>query len=303
MNTYQIIRKSVDAPSLLLGVSGVLFGLAAASAEGQIHFMPAILALLFVFFCQCNTNIGHRYLDDKYDRGENRADGMYEGEKSLLTVRETLYEGVKICSILEATVGLAILATSGWWTITFAILTFVAMVFSNMGPRPLFRSKVFPILTGLMFGPAIVCGTALMQFAYDKGLDKGVTTSAIISIVLFSILAGILAFMCHVFVTIREQRNDFKIGKGNFASIFKRTSAYFMLFTVTIIATTLSVLIPFLLKMHHIYAAIPLPILMIIPIGMVMKGNRYKAAVRCSILIMMICAFFYAIIYPIAFFY
>lgn len=298
-NPIKIFLKGIHPSSLSMGISSVIIGSAAAAAVGQYHFMPAVLALLFACFCQANMNLGCRYLDIKHNSLLSREE-LSKLKNNPVSKLNIYREGMKVCTILEATVGLAILSLVGWWTLIFAAFTIIFMTMSNIGRHPISRTAFYPIVAFFVFGPLGVSGTALIENSYNNGLL--ISHQTILSIVYMSIISGLLAANCHILYSITKRKKDLETKRDSIATKLRPGVIWLILGLSYGIATFLSLYAPQAIGLHHDYALLPIPAFGFLAIGLSMAKNRNRAALQLATLVMMLYAASIMIIFPIAYY-
>lgn len=257
MNAYEILKKAAAPKTLLMGISSVISGTAAAASHGNIEILVAILCLMFVIFGQIAANYTHRYCDDKYHFGENRVEGFYD-EKMTQPVSWLIKEGIKAFSILAAMAGFAILAICGWWTLCIAALLGIIIVTVNLGRHPFTRRPVYLLASFLIFGPIGVIGTELTQswLSTDVLLNKWDIAPAIV----MSIIMGCMAVNVHLIFGMVSRKKDIQIGKRTFAVKYGPNISTGFIFFNGLVYASAGIIGPFLIDMPNPIAYLPLPI-------------------------------------------
>lgn len=204
MNALQIIKKASNPITLLIGLSSVIGGTAAAAAFGSVDLLLVFMCILFTVFAQLASNLAHRWNDERHSYGENIRDGFHE-EALEAPVTTILREGINIFSILAAMSGFAIILISGWWSIAVAAIIIIAIVLSFLVQRPSDRSPLYAIATFIIFGPVCVLGTDLVQTFHQALIDNPeVTFSEVFSGwdpipgYIASIIFGLMAVIVHL---------------------------------------------------------------------------------------------------------
>ncbi len=162
MDFIPTLNKASSRGSLWLGVAAVAAGAAAAAMHGNLVVLPLTLCLLFGIAAQFSINFLHRYNDERYNFGENKADGIsFEDSSfsSLTVLREALFGSC----LVTLMIGLVIITMGGWVMIIFgAALTLLAVIL-NLGKHPLSRTPWGLPLTSLAFGPVGTLAVCFLQ--------------------------------------------------------------------------------------------------------------------------------------------
>lgn len=211
--------KASNFPTLLMGISSVFGGTAAAAARGNVEWLPMILCLFFAVTIQIAANLVHRYYDNKYELGENDIDGVYN------TYTRTEYsQFLKSCALVmfmvSAMPGLALMAVSGWWTLIFAALILLFIYLVNCKPVHLCHTPIYTFITFLVFGPIATIGTSLCQSQIHavhpfSWFDLQPACN-------MSIIMGLMAVNCHLVYNYASYNVDLGDGRRTFTVIYGR---------------------------------------------------------------------------------
>lgn len=170
MSIFNIILRSLGLPSLVIGVSSVLAGIAAALIHGNFELLPATLCILFSCAAQMTSNATHRYYDSRYNLGENIDDGIIDNCDTELRVTPMLRECSVSLLMITSMLGLAISAMAGWWALAVGIGMLLLGLANTAGPNPLGRTPYSPLSSFLFFGPVAVIGTSLVQSGHEASV-------------------------------------------------------------------------------------------------------------------------------------
>lgn len=168
MNRFQLLIKAVNPVSLLIGVSSVIGGTAAATGFGRPNFLTALFCLIFAVSGQIAATLMGRYLGVKNNYPRNDT-GVLE-KYSFEPLAGVLKEGMEAFTLLAATAGLFLLAVSGWWTIVVAIMLAMLVYAVNVGSNPLTRNPFYLVVSFLIYGPIAVFGTAFTQESVNSNI-------------------------------------------------------------------------------------------------------------------------------------
>lgn len=169
-------RENVSVPTLLvqgalpqmllLSVATVAGGTAAATLRGNLEIFPATLCLIFSLLTQVSATYWHFYVKTRSTDDANEA---VDADFFRLPKTSVLREAALGVGILAATVGLALVAMAGTFTIIVGVLLLCVIYVTFGGRHPATDSPWGVLCTFLLFGPIGVIGTCLMQSGHEAG--------------------------------------------------------------------------------------------------------------------------------------
>lgn len=202
MTALQLLIRASAPRTLLLAISSVIGGLAAAACDGMVDTQLAFACLLFAVFGQIASNLFRYYIDDR--RGFSPFGDRYT-DKDLVSIRRALREGVYISTTLALMMGLTILLMAGIWTLVIAGVIFLLLAPTFLSRRPAAYSAYSLIATFMIYGPIGVFGTDLTQNIYNVTRYIAAPTFNTlldywdpIPTVLSSIIFGCMAMIVHI---------------------------------------------------------------------------------------------------------
>ena len=214
---------------LLMSMATVAAGTAAAALRGNMELLPATLCLLFALFVQIAGTYMHFYVETR--RRKLRFDDEVVDPDSLddalgqLPRASVLRASASAFMILAATVGLALLAMGGLWTLLVAVVLVAVVWLTFMAPRPMAETSLGVVSTFLLFGPVGVIGTCLAQSGHEASSLMSfydVEPSLYLSVVM-----GLMAVNCGIFHNIASRKMDMALGKQTFPVVAgKRLSLF-----------------------------------------------------------------------------
>ena len=222
MTLFNVITKSINAESLLMGMATVFAGTAAAGLHGNLEVLPAILCLLFAIFSQGASNLAHRYMDECTNSGENIDDDISGTGESGFPTRVILKEGFISLTLLAMMIGCSLATMTGWWAFALGILIFIIGWFTNAGPM-LVRTPWSLVSTFLLFGPIGVMGTSLVQSLHEATDPLGWYDLS--PAIYLSGVMGLMAVNCHITYNFATYHNDIRNDKKTFSIVFGRKAA------------------------------------------------------------------------------
>lgn len=258
MTAIQILKTAAAPFTLWIGVSAVIAGWTAAVAHGNFMFLPAVMCMVFCIFAQLFSNFTHRYFDNKHDYGENRRDGIDRCDDLDRPVSFVLKEAMKVTGVIAAMAGLWLLAFAGWWAINIAVILGICVAVTNLGPKPLSQSRLYPIMTFLLFGPIAVIGTSVVQSEHSAlhilswwDLEPGVVIGTMI---------GLMAMKSHLIYGAFHRLTGQHSSRTKFIGRYIKHAYVAVIVCITIAYVAVGVLTPRLLhisNMPWLFIAIP----------------------------------------------
>lgn len=258
MTAIDIMKTAAAPTTLWIGVSSVIAGSAAAVAHGNFVLLPALACLIFCIFAQLFSNLTHRYFDDKHGYGENAADGIHYCDDLDRPVSYVLSEAMKVTGIIAAMAGLAILAFAGWWAMVIALVLIVLVVLTNLGPKPLSRTALYPVVTFILFGPIAVIGTCLIQS--EASAKNMLSWWDLEPAVIMSIIIGLMAMNGHLIYGAFHVSSKLYSSRTSFFGKYAR-HAYIVLTVVIVLGYGVcQILVPILMDLRDkpwLYLIVP----------------------------------------------
>jgi 1,4-dihydroxy-2-naphthoate octaprenyltransferase len=204
-------RVATRSLSLLLAVSPVLVGASlAAMRTGQLHAVPALLALCGALLVQLITNLQN---DVGYTLRGGDASGQRIGlpratSSGLLAVRQ-VQRAIVGLSLVAVGVGLSLVVLCGWPVLALGSASLLAALAYMGGPKPIAYTPFGELTVFVFFGCVGVLGT------------DWVLTGAIGSASIFAAVAvGCIAAAALAVNNHRDQAHDRSVGRNTFAAMW-----------------------------------------------------------------------------------
>lgn len=171
MDVLSLVKRKANLPSLMLGAGSVLAGSGAAAIRGYLDILAASICLLFVIFAQLAANFGHYYLEiGRYyanlPRPKLREHKWYGNLLVVRVFREASFAAMIMAGMLALTI--MTMAGSPWWVMILGIVVVGINLLLSFGKHPLYGTPWAVVFTGILFGPAGVIGTALLQVQHKS---------------------------------------------------------------------------------------------------------------------------------------
>lgn len=213
MTIVETIVKAARTKTLIIGISSVLGGSAAAACHGNFELIPATLCLLFVIFAQISGNLYQKYYETRYNIASVHA---MEVNDRRIFARVALHEAARGTLVIALTIGLAIASMVGWWSFIVGIVILVLFYFYNMSMKPLYRSPYAIIVTFIVFGPIATIATSLVQSQHSAS-GSPINWFDIQPAAIMSIITGLMAMNYHVISSLSTHRENLDSGKMTLA--------------------------------------------------------------------------------------
>jgi 1,4-dihydroxy-2-naphthoate octaprenyltransferase len=176
-------------PTLSLSMTPVAVGTALAwAAEGKIHWLAVLAALLGSIFIQLGTNLHNDAVDsERGGDGPDRIGPLRATASGLLNATE-VKRGALACYALAALMGLYLVFVGGWPILLLGILSILSGWAYTGGPLPIAYIPLGEIFVVAFFGVGAVCGTYwlctadLSSAAMEAGLALGLLAGAVLLI-------------------------------------------------------------------------------------------------------------------------
>lgn len=232
MTLFQILSKSINPESLLMGIATVLAGTAAAGLHGNLEILPAILCMLFAVFAQGASNLAHRYMDECTNSGENIDDKISGVSESGIPTKIILKKGFISVMLITIMIGCAIATMTGWWAFVLGLIIFLIGWVTNAGPM-LVRTPWSLLSTFLLFGPIGVIGTSLVQSLHEATDPLGWYDLS--PAIYIGCVMGFMTANCHIVYNFASYHADRRNSKRTFSIAFGRKAAR-ILFIINVLA-------------------------------------------------------------------
>lgn len=205
----EIKRNSLQAwilaarPKTLAGAATpVLVGTALAYADGQFHWLPALVCFLFAGLMQIAAN----FINDLFDflKGTDREDRLGPERacaQGWISPR-AMKGGILVTVILACLIGSILLLYAGWQLILVGLLCVVFAFFYTTGPYPLSYNGWGDALVIVFFGFVPVGGTYYVQALH---WTPDVTVA--------SLICGLIVDTLLVVNNYRDREADARSGK------------------------------------------------------------------------------------------
>lgn len=149
--------------TLVAGIVPVAVGSALAFHAGSFKLLPAIACLIGALFIQIGTNLVNDYFDFK--RGADTTDrlGPPRATQQGWLTPKAVFTGAMVCFALAFTVGMYLVAVSGWPLIVIGLTSLLAGYAYTGGPFPLAYNGLGDVFVLVFFGFVAVNGTYVVQ--------------------------------------------------------------------------------------------------------------------------------------------
>jgi 1,4-dihydroxy-2-naphthoate polyprenyltransferase len=173
--------------TLSLSMTPVAVGTALAwAAEGKVHWLAVLAALLGSMFIQLGTNLHNDAIDS--ERGGDGPDriGPPRATASGLLNGAAVKRGALTCYGIAALMGLYLVFVGGWPILVLGILSILSGWAYTGGPLPIAYTPVGEIFVVAFFGVGAVCGTywlcttRLGSAAIEAGVALGLFAGAVL---------------------------------------------------------------------------------------------------------------------------
>jgi 1,4-dihydroxy-2-naphthoate polyprenyltransferase len=173
--------------TLGLSMTPVAVGTALAwAAEGKIHWLAVLAALLGSIFIQLGTNLHNDAIDS--ERGGDGPDriGPLRVTASGLLSAPSVKRGALTCYAMAALMGLYLVFVGGWPILVLGILSILSGWAYTGGPLPISYTPLGEIFVVAFFGVGAVCGTYWLCASYlgsaamEAGLALGSLAGAVL---------------------------------------------------------------------------------------------------------------------------
>lgn len=232
----EIKRNSLRAwtlaarPKTLAGAATpVLVGTALAYADGQFHWLPALVCFLFAGLMQIAAN----FINDLFDflKGTDREDrlGPERACAQGWISPDAMKGGILITVTIACLIGSILLLYAGWQLILVGLLCVVFAFFYTTGPYPLSYNGWGDVLVIVFFGFVPVGGTYYVQALH---WTPDVTVA--------SLICGLIVDTLLVVNNYRDREADARSGKRTVVVRFGEPFGRYLYLMLGVTATMLS---------------------------------------------------------------
>ncbi|MDE6804077.1 MAG: prenyltransferase [Muribaculaceae bacterium] len=213
-----IAKHSINPRSLLMSVGSVFAGTASDALRGNMEILPASLCLLFALFTQMAGNIVHHNFDLNHQINHTLE---HDDPNFKQSVASMIMERLGHAAMLvAATVGLSLLALTGWWGLGVGMVIVLLEWLANYGPYPLMRTPWAILITFILFGPVCVLGTSIVQSQYEA--TEPYSMFDLMPAFFMSGVMGLHAIECHLQILYFNYNQDKRSLHNTFATRFGR---------------------------------------------------------------------------------
>ena len=145
---FQIIRPR----TLPVSMATVIMGVALAFGKGEIHWLPAVLCLLFAVLAQTTSNLVNDYADFKTGSDNKNSLGPERKLVSGEITPKAMFTAIIIAVSLSFITGLSLLYWGGWILLPFGLLILAVAFCYSLGPIPLSYKALGDVAVILFFG-------------------------------------------------------------------------------------------------------------------------------------------------------
>lgn len=213
-----IAIQSINPRSLLMSVGAVFAGTASDSLRGNMEILPATLCLLFALFTQMAGNVIHHNFDFYQQVDHALRKGNFPFKPTVVSgIMERLGQALMLISL---TIGMALLALTGWWGLGVGAIIVLLEWLANYGPYPLMRTSWAPLITFILFGPVCVLGTSVVQSQYEA--TEPYSMFDLMPAFYLAGVMGLQAIECHLQIIYFNYNQDRRALHNTFATRFGR---------------------------------------------------------------------------------
>lgn len=192
----------------------VLVGTACASARGQVHWGPALAALLGALLLQIGANFANDVFD--FEKGADTAErlGPTRAVQAGLLSARAMRRGMLLVFGLALALGLYLTSVAGPVILLIGCASIASAIAYTGGPYPLGYHGLGDVFVFVFFGLVAVCGTAFVEIGQVPGIA-----------IACSVPVGALATAILVVNNLRDRQTDLGAGKRTLAVRFGRAFA------------------------------------------------------------------------------
>ena len=199
---------AIRPKTLPAAISPVIVGTAAAIADKEFVFVPALAALGGALLLQVGVNLANDYFDFK--KGIDTTDrlGPVRVTQSGLIAPGAVASGMILILALAAVIGVYLITIAGWPILVIGLASLVSALAYSGGPYPLASHGLGDVFVFTFFGIVAVCGTYFVQALQFSWV-----------VLLYSVPVGLLITAILVINNLRDMDTDRKAGKNTLAVI------------------------------------------------------------------------------------
>lgn len=259
--------------TLLVGVTPILLGAAAALHHGSgVNWLAVLAALFGAVMIQIGANLANDVFDhEKGADTEERIGPLRVTQAGLLTPRQ-VRGGMVACFAAAFLVGIYLTAIAGWPIVVIGLASIASGIAYTGGPYPLGYNGLGDIFVMLFFGPVAVCGTMFVAC--------GVFTP--VSLVA-SLACGALATAVLAVNNVRDVFTDTKTGKRTLAVRFGRRFGVFEYAALVAIAEAVPVVLVVGFGVHYAALAALFTAPLGIKLAVTLAKNRDGAILNAAL--------------------
>lgn len=186
MTQFQIWFEAMRPKTLPAAVAPVFLGSGLAYADGDFHFLAAMICLLFALLVQIGTNFANDYLDGIKGTDTKERIGPVRAVATGLIAPEVMKRVTILVLAVAFCVGLSLIAFGGWWLLVVGVASVLCAWLYTGGPYPLAYNGLGDLFVLLFFGFIAVACTYYVQVghmsdaAYLLGLGCGLLVNNIL---------------------------------------------------------------------------------------------------------------------------
>lgn len=154
---------AIRPKTLTAALAPVAVGTAAALAEGQARWLPALAALVGAILIQIGTNLTNDYYDFKKGADTEERLGPKRVTQSGLIAPRTVLAGALTSFGLAFAVGCYLMWIGGWPIAVVGVASLLSGYAYTGGPFPLAYNGLGDLFVFVFFGLVAVCGTFYVQ--------------------------------------------------------------------------------------------------------------------------------------------
>lgn len=233
--------------TLPAAVAPVVIGVAIAYADGSIHTLSIVCALLGAILIQIGTNFANDYFD--FVKGTDTADrkGPTRATQAGLVSPKTMRNAFIITFTLALIPGAYIIYRGGWPFLAIGLIGIACGILYTGGPYPLGYLGLGDLFVLIFFGPVAVAGTHYLNtlewslFAVVSGFGPGLISVALLTV-----------------NNLRDVDEDRVAGKMTLPARFGRRFARLEYLACIIVAAVVMPMYLYAATDRHLFALVPL---------------------------------------------
>ena len=216
MATLQIWLESTRPKTLPAAVAPVLLGTAMAHSYGQLHFLPAVICLVFALLVQIGTNFANDYLDGIKGTDTDARLGPRRAVAAGLVSAPTMKWAAIGILAFAFCLGLTLIYFGGWCLLAVGISSVLCAWLYTGGPYPLAYNGMGDVFVVLFFGLIAVGCTFYVQVGFVSH-----------EVILLGLACGLLVNNILVVNNYRDIKEDTRANKRTIVVLLGRRWALF----------------------------------------------------------------------------